>query len=750
MIARLSLPERIAVGAAALIGVAWIVGAVANPPHFFEPILFGLGSGSIIAALAIGLVVAFRASGVINFGHGAIATYVTYVYLSLTSDGAYPVPPIPNPLAPVEGIAGVEIFDFPTFVQMGGPMGKAPAIAIALTTAAALGLLAHYAVFRPLRYAPVLAKVVASVGIMLFLQASVVLRFGARAKATEPIFPNEPVSILGRRVGQDRLWLLGTVALITVALWVLFRFTRFGIATRAGAENERFTTLLGFNADFQAGVSWVMASVLAGLMGILVSPITGVTPNLFTVLLIMSLGAALLGRMSSFVIAAVAGLLLGVVDQELFRLELEWTWIPDIGIRRALPFVVIAVAMVVRGESLPSRGALTTERLPEAYAPRITRGRMIGYGALIAVAFWLTVFAPFQYRAGMQNSMIGVILALSLVVVTGYVGQISLMQMALAGVGAFAVASFGTSGGLPLVVAMPLAIAAGVGFGLVAALPSLRTRGASLAIVTLASGLAIGEIFFNRPGWFGLDRSVKSTDPPSVLGVDFGPNSDFFLGDGKIPTGAYGLFLLVVTVAACVAVMRLRRSRLGEQMLAVRANERAAAAAGVNVAAIKLSAFGISSFFAALGGTLTAFNLGSFGSETFGIFASLTVLAFAYLGGITTVGGAITAGTLFSEGIGIVVTNEWFIDVGPYTAYVAGFFLIGTAVYNNEGIDGFQRKQFHQLGRLLRRLAGNGSTPSAGAGAAGVAVSAGAAGPGAASVQGTGDLKGDPAEGSDG
>ena len=713
MIARLSPAERVGVTAAGAVALAWILAAVLRRELFFDPVLFGLGSGAIIAALAIGLVVAFRASGVINFGHGAIATYVTYVYVSLVGTGQYPVPPLPNPLAPIEGIAGIEILDFPTFIDLGDSMGKIPALLIALATAAALGLVAHFAIFRPLRYAPVLAKVVASVGIMLFLQAAVVLRFGARAKATEPIFPNDPVDILGARVGQDRLWVLGTVIVITAVLWVVFRYTRFGIATRAGAENERFTTLLGFNADFQAGVSWVVASVLAGLVGILVAPITGVTPNFFTVLLISSLGAALLGRMSSFVIAAAAGLMLGVVDQELFRLEFEWAWIPDIGIRRALPFLVIALAMVVRGESLPSRGALTVERLPEAVAPRITRGRVVGYAVLIAVAFWLTVFAPFQYRAGMQNSMIGVILALSLVVVTGYVGQISLMQMALAGIGAFSVASFGTKAGMPLPLAMLLAVAVGLGFGLIAAIPSLRTRGASLAIVTLASGLAIGEIFFKRPGWFGLDRGVKTSDPPELFGIEFGPNSDFVFEDGKIPTGIYGLFLLVVAIACCVSVMRLRRSRLGEQMLAVRANERAAAAAGVNVAAIKLAAFGISSFFAALGGTLTAFSLGTYGPDTFGIFASLTILAFAYLGGISTVGGAITAGTLFAEGIGVVTTEEWFIDIGPYTAYVAGFFLIGTAVYNNEGIDGFQRKQFHQLGAWLSRLRARSVTEAA-------------------------------------
>lgn len=700
--------EKIAAVVLAAILALWLIGALINSSVYFQPILFGLGTGAIIASLALGLVVAYRASGVINFGHGAIATYVAYTYVSLRADGSLPIPPLPNPVAPIEGIFGIEIFDFPTFLDLGESMSKPAALIVSLVTAAVLGLLAHYLIFRPLRYAPVLAKVVASVGIMLFLQAAVVLRFGARAKNPEPIFRNDPVDFLGVRVNEDRFWLLGTVVVCTLVLWVLFRFTRFGIATRAAAENERFTTLLGFNADVQAGFSWVAASVLAGLMGILVAPVTGLTPNLFTVLLISSLAAALMGKMSSFVVAAAAGMALGILDQQLFRVEFEWDWLPEIGIRRALPFLAVALAMVVRGEALPSRGAVLAARLPAAFAPKITRWRLVGYGILVAVSFVLSVLAPFQYRGAMVNSMIGVIFALSLVVVTGYVGQISLMQMALAGVAAFGVGSFGTEAGMPLLIAMPLAIACGVGFGLIAALPSLRTRGASLAVITLASGLAIEEIFFQRSGWFGLDRSSKRADPPSILGFEFGPTSEFFLGDDKLPTGALGVFVLIITVLACVSVMRLRRSRLGSQMLAVRANERAAAAAGVNVASIKLTAFAISSMFAALGGVLTAYKLGTYGGALFGIFASLTVLAFAYLGGISTVGGAITAGTLFAEGIGVVLTNEFLIDVGPYTAYVAGFFLIGTAVYNNEGIDGFQRKQFHSIVNWFRAKRGLG------------------------------------------
>ena len=688
----------------------WVVAGFVNPGVYFAPVLFGFGSGTIIALLAIGLVVAYRASGVVNFGQGAIATYVAYVYVSLRQTGGYPVPPLPNPVAPIEGIFDVEIFDIPTMVGVGGEagLGTAPALVVALLTAALLGLIAHYAIFRPLRHAPVLAKVVASIGIMIFLQAAVVLRFGSDAKTSEPILPNDPVELLGVRTGQDRLWLLGILILTVAALWALFRFTRFGVATRASAENERFATLLGFSPDFQAGVSWVLASVLAGLGGILVAPITGLTPNLFTLLMILSLGAALLGRMSSFVIAAMGGLALGIVDQQLFRVTIEWEWLPDIGIRRALPFVVIALAMVLRGESLPSRGAITSGHLPEAFAPDITRWRKVGYGLLIAVSFAVTVFAPFEFRAAMQSSMIGVILALSLVVVTGFVGQISLMQMVLAGVSAFAVGSFGTSAGMPMIVALPLAVACGVGFGLVTALPSLRTRGASLAIVTLASGLAIEEIFFARTGWFGLDRFTKTTSPPSVFGLEFGPQSDFFLGDDKVPTAGFGLFVLILTALACFAVMRLRRSLLGQQMLAVRTNERAAAAAGVNVAAVKLSAFAISALFAGLGGALTAYRLGTYLGSSFDIFASISILAFAYLGGISTVGGAVTAGTLGASGIALAIFTKLGVDLGAYTAYVSGAALIFVAVVYNEGVDGVQRRQFHSVVNWWRHRRGFG------------------------------------------
>lgn len=670
--------------------------------RYIEFGILGFGTGAVIAALALGLVVAYRASGVINFGHGAIASYTAYTYNSLRTDGTMPIPPLPNPVAPIEGVFGIEILDLPTHVVVGEGLGRWPALVLSLFVAALIGLIIHYAVFRPLRYSPVLAKVVASVGVMILIQGAIVIRFGSRSQQADRILPDAGVDWLGATLPLDRYLLLAVVVLLTFGLWALFRFARFGVATRAAAENERSATLLGVNADSQAAVSWVMASVLAGLVGVLASPIIGLTPNQLTLFVIPALGAALLGRMSSFVVAAVAGVGIGVAQSVLFLLEQRAAWVPDINLPQALPFIVIALAMVLRGEAIPSRGSIVAERLPEAYVPHVDRARIVAYSSLVLFAGWLAMFAPFQYRTALTNTLIGIMLALSLVVVTGYVGQISLMQMALAGVAAYGVATFFTDMGLPMMVALVPALAAGVGVGLVTAVPALRTRGASLAVITLASGLAVQEFLFKHDGWFG-SGGTRAIDAPRLSGFEFGPNSSFPIGDGKIPSPGFGLFLLLIVVVCCIAVMRLRRSRFGQQMLAVRANERAASAVGINVAAVKLAAFAISALFAGLAGTLTAWKLGQFTASSFGVFASLSVLAFAYLGGISTVGGAVMAGTLFVGGIGVVVTEQLLnLDLGQYTGFVAGLFLILTAVLNSEGIDGFQRRQFFVLVQRFR------------------------------------------------
>ena len=147
--------------------------------------------------------------------------------------------------------------------------------------------------------------------------------------------------------------------------------------------------------------------------------------------------------------------------------------------------------------------------------------------------------------------------------------------------------------------------------------------------------------------------------------------------------------------------MRLRRTTLGAQMLTVRANERAAAAAGVNVSAVKLAGFAIAAGLAGLGGALIAYNLGSFSAQPFDVVSSLILLAIVYLGGVSTVGGAVWAGMLASGGLFFLAQSQ-FYDAGPYTGYVAGLGLILTAVMYPQGIDGATRESVLALLRRLR------------------------------------------------
>jgi len=363
--------------------------------------------------------------------------------------------------------------------------------------------------------------------------------------------------------------------------------------------------------------------------------------------------------------------------------------------------------MMMRGQVLPGRGAVERGRLPWAIPTRIRPWVMVFWIVFTAV---ILIWAPWEYRSATINTMIGATLAMSLVVVTGFTGQISLAQLSIAGISAFGLSTLTMELGIPFPIAPILAALIATIFGLIVAIPALRVRGASLAIMTLASAVAIEVFLFRSGGWFGGARP-RVVDPPSLFGIEFGPSSDFFLGDGKLPSPAFGLFVLAVLVICFVALIRLRQSMLGGQMLAVRANERAAAAAGINVQGMKLTAFAIGSFLAGIGGALTAYKFGTYSMESFAVLASLSLFAFSYLGGIATISGAIYAGSLWQQGIGTRVFEDLAFDLGRYEAFLGGFFLVVTALIQPEGIDGFDRRERRRIGwgfvLLWRKITGN-------------------------------------------
>jgi branched-chain amino acid transport system permease protein len=700
--------------AGAAIVVVIVVLTVLSPTSAKEQLqnlLGGTGSGALYAAIALGVVLTFRGSGVVNFANGATAMYIGYVYNDLRRTGKLFLPPLPNPLALIQGLvhkAGAHSFsvlDWPTSIDFNGgqPLSLWPAIGLALVFAVLLGLLFHFLVFRPLRHAPPLAKVVATVGIFLVLQAVVVLRFTSQAQPVRFILKKQPVKFPGGiTIGRDQLILAALVLAIAVLLWGVFRFSRFGLATRAAAENEKGAVLLGFSPEFLAGTNWVLSTLLAGLLGILLASVNGsLDPTTFSLLIVPALGAALLGGFSSFGITTAAAFAIAWSQAWLRFIETKH-WFPQTsqgpfpGVVEALPFIVIVVALFLRGRALPERGTISSGRLPFAPRPNHLVARtVLPAGACVLALFTLSS----DWRLAITNSLVGMVICLSLVVLTGFVGQISLAQMTLAGVAGFTLSKLVTSAGVPFPFGPLIGAMIAAAFGLLTAIPALRVRGVNLAVVTLAAAVAIENFVFRNPSWSG-GLNGANVGPPRFAGLKFGPNDVSKVGDGKLPDPFFGVFCLIVVVLLALMIVNVRRSTTGRQLLAVRSNERAAAAAGVSVAGTKLLAFGLAAFVAGIGGALSGYRFGSVTPNTFGSIASLTFLAFAYLGGISSVTGAVLGGFIVAGGISFTALQHWFHVDPRYTLLLGGLGLIITAILNPEGIAGALR----ETGLALRRL----------------------------------------------
>jgi branched-chain amino acid transport system permease protein len=212
-------------------------------------------------------------------------------------------------------------------------------------------------------------------------------------------------------------------------------------------------------------------------------------------------------------------------------------------------------------------------------------------------------------------------------------------------------------------------------------------RGTNLAIVTVAGGVAISEFIFKNPSFVGDASTGGAKIPHPKLGA-----WDFALVLGsKSSRPAFGIFSVVVLVLLALAVGNIRRSTTGRRMLAIRSNERASSALAVDVAHAKLLVFAMSSFIAGIGGCLVAYRFGNVSDSSYGVVASLAALAVAYLGGITSVSGAVTAGVVAASGIAFFATGKIVGTFGKWEALISGVLLIVMTIRNPEGIAGAVR-----------------------------------------------------------
>jgi len=567
--------------------------------------VLGLGLGGAYAMLALGVITIYRGTGVPNFSQGAVGMFSAFIFFDLRDNAHWP-----------SWAAGL----------------------VTLAFSIAAGWLFYVAVMRQLRTSPVLARIVATLALLLLLQGLALQFFSVNTTTPAPILPDSIVQVWGVAIPEDRLLIAAIAVVLAVVLSLLSIRTRLGLAIRAVADTEKGAQLVGLSPAMLGALTWGLGFALAALAGVLLSPDAGLDANALTLLIVPVFGAALLARFSSFWIAVIGGIAIGMAQSVLqlyansagSGLSVLWS---GVGRAQAFPALVIIVAIVVSGRLLPARGDPRQGRLPISPAPRYrTTGPVI---ALVIGGLWI-MFSSAPWLSAGVITMAGGLIALSVVLVTGFLGQVSLAQFAMAGIGGLIAARLSAS--LPFLLVMVIsAVAAGL-CGILLGLPSMRVRGHSLALVTLGAAYICETVIFADPRILGSSTGYPLVQAASLFGKALTPRQ-------------FGFVTLIIVVLLGSIVAGLRSSRFGRRALAVRENEASAIASGVNVAWYKLVGFAGASAIAGLAGCLLSYHSLVFATSEFDTFASLNIIVLAYIGGIGMVGGAVIAGIGVSGGI---------------------------------------------------------------------------------------------------
>ncbi|HEX4532193.1 MAG TPA: ATP-binding cassette domain-containing protein [Acidimicrobiia bacterium] len=616
---------------------AWALGTVAflvavqllwGPPAGI--VVQGAILGGLSALLALGLALVYRANRILNFAQGDLgaAPASLAVLLVVTSGASWVVAFVVGIVAAVVLGAAVELLVIRRFF-------RSPRL---ILTVATIGL----------------AQLLAGLGLLLPGWFGVGLPPQSFPAPFNLSFTVDPLTFGGNDV----------VALVVIPLafvgLALFLRTRLGVAMRACADDADRAALLGIPVRRVHSVVWMLASVLAFLAVFLRAGIVGL--SLGTVLgpslLLPALAAAVIGRMERLPTIAFAAVALGIVEQ-----AVVWGWNEPNDVQPVL-FVIVLVAVWLtppgaglRGQLEPStwRAVREPRPVPRELA-RLPEVRVAGV-ALVAAIVVALALVPAVFSESRTNlaavALVYGVIALSLVVLTGWAGEISLGQMAFVAVGAAVGASITARLGWDLAFGLLGAGLVGAGLATLIGLPVLRRRGLTLAVVTLAFGLATTSWLLS-PRIFGEGTRFDWLPPSRV------ERPDLF---GIIPVRSEGGFYrlcLVALALVVIAVVGIRRSRTGRVLIAIRENERAAIAFGVNARATTLGAFAISGFLAAFAGALFVHQQNGLQLDSYSAGESLVVFTMVVIGGLGSVPGALL-GALFVRGVTWWLPVEWQI-----------------------------------------------------------------------------------------
>jgi branched-chain amino acid transport system permease protein len=608
--------RHVAIGAVFVLALALLALALGSS-LFVSLTIAGLGTGGIYALSGMGLVLTYKVTGVFNFAHGAIAMLVAYLLWQL-------------------------------HVQWGVTLWIAAPLVL-LVIGPGIGMLLERVVFRPLdqREASAAERLVATLGVFV-LFVGVATAIWTSETRTDParLFPDGTVTIGSYPVGIDRLSIVLIVVVVSVLLYALQRFTSVGTLVRAVVDRKELAQLAGIRANRVVAFGWAMGAGFAGFTGVLLAPTTfGLDPFRLTLLVVETFAVALVARLVSLPVAALAGLALGMLNAYLtqfsFGLLVGWIGGEAAADRLAevldpvIPnfLVLVLFAALLFSRQLRELGASSAAASFVARATIRAQATTTQRLQVLVPTGVLVLLLPLVLdRAGMRQAqlMFGLaLILLSIVAITGLSGHLTLGMAGFAGFGAFLMGRFhaGTVpvlGEMPVSVAMVLAAACSIPLSLLVAYPALRRSGLFLGLTTLAFGLLLERTVFTN---FQAVAGQLSIARPAWV-------------DGELAFYYYCAGLLVVGMAL---THNLRRGRLGRVMGAMRDSEAGLQAVGISLRNYKLFIFAFGAVLASVGGMILAQAARSFSAESFMSVEAIIWFAAVMVMGVSTITGALLA-----------------------------------------------------------------------------------------------------------
>src|SRR3984957_4934535 len=585
--------------------------------HFLGFALPGIPYGCSYAIVAVSLVLTYQATGVFNFAFGAQAFAAAFVFTVLTEN---------------HHMAGWLAFVISVVVM--SPL---------------IGLAFDRFIFRHVPNSNTTAKLICSISMLVGIPTILPVIFGPQnLDDTATIFPffNPNVvyfTVAGTPINGIYLATITVTAVVLVALTVLLRYTSLGLQMRAAVESRRLVQLDRVNSGGLGALAWAISSFMAGLAGVLLAPIYGAFPATdYAALMVAAIAAAAWGLLRSIPIATGVGILIGVVSTTL-QGYLPTSSLLFSAVPPALPFFFLVAALLV----LPGMRTLDLSRDPLATidppppptaamsrTPRMDRIIRRAWWVLLAafcvsMLTWIPTTWEGVFNAGLALSTV----LLSITLITGMAGQLSLCQATLAGVGAFTAAQLAIHLGLNMIVGGLVGAALAAAVAVLLALLSLRLRGLGLALMTLAAALLFDSTFFNAVSITGGTQGLNLK--PAWLGT-----SAFFNFNG------HALFILcMVVLTICVGVVLLvRKGTVGRNLAAMRGSEMASAGLGINLTWQRIVVFALAGAIAGLGGLLVSIQGQVASPSAWNYNYSLIFVVLVVTTGVSTVEGAIQAG----------------------------------------------------------------------------------------------------------